>query len=119
MTNKVKILHNSRCSKSRKAVAALEENNIDFEIVNYLEGILSENDIKTLLKKLNKSAEDIVRKGEDLYKEKYKLKSFSEAEWISILQQNPKLIERPILYTDSTAVVGRPEENITKFIKSL
>ncbi|MEZ4930092.1 MAG: ArsC/Spx/MgsR family protein [Chitinophagales bacterium] len=114
-----KILHNNRCSKSRKAVAAIEENNIDFEIVNYLDGVLSENDIKLLLKKLGKSAEEIVRKGEDLYKENYKDKSISENEWIKILQQNPKLIERPILYTETTAVVGRPEENVTKFIKSL
>ncbi|MEZ4917121.1 MAG: ArsC/Spx/MgsR family protein [Chitinophagales bacterium] len=119
MTKKVKILHNNRCSKSRKAVVALEENNIDFEIVNYLDGVLNENDIKSLLKKLGKSAEEIVRKSEDLYKENYKNKSISENEWIKILQQNPKLIERPILYTETTAVVGRPEENVTNFIKSL
>lgn len=31
------IYHNARCSKSRAALAILEENNLDFEIIRYLE----------------------------------------------------------------------------------
>lgn len=111
------VLHNNRCTKSRNALAVLEEQGQAYEVINYLDGILSEKDIKDLLKKLNLKAEDIVRKTEAIYKEKYKGKNFSEAEWISILQKEPKLIERPILYNEKEAVVGRPTENVNEFLK--
>lgn len=111
------VLHNNRCTKSRNALAVLEEQGQAYEVINYLDGILSEKDIKDLLKKLNLQAEDIVRKTEAIYKEKYKGKNFSEAEWISILQKEPKLIERPILYNEKEAVVGRPTENVNEFLK--
>ena len=60
----MKILHNNRCSKSRCALEILEKSGVDFEIVKYLENPLSKDEIKDLLKKLNLSAEAIIRKGE-------------------------------------------------------
>ena len=33
-------------------------------------------------------------------------------EWIKILIQNPKLIERPIIVKKHKAIIGRPAENI-------
>lgn len=115
----IKILHNNRCSKSRNAVNLLTEKGIEFEIVNYLDNVLSENDIQELLNKLQLEPEDIIRKKEAIFKENFKGKSFTEAEWITILQQNPKLIERPILYNEKAAVVGRPIENVEEFLNNL
>ena len=117
--SKIKILHNNRCSKSRNAVNLLAEQGVDFEVVSYLDGVLSEADIKNLLAKLNLKADEVIRKGEAIFKENFKDKSFTEAEWITILQQNPKLIERPILYNDTIAVVGRPLENVEEFLNNL
>lgn len=117
--SKIKILHNNRCTKSRNAFNLLGEKNIEFETVSYLDGVLSEKDIQSLLNKLDLKAEEIVRKTEAIYKENYKGKTYTEAEWITILQQNPKLIERPILYNDSKAVVGRPLKNVEEFLNNL
>jgi arsenate reductase len=113
------VLHYNRCTKSRNALALLEEYGIPYETVNYLNGILSTTDIKELLVKLELSPQNIVRKTEAIYKENYKGQTFSDTAWIKILQENPELIERPIVYNESAAVVGRPIENIKEFIKTL
>ena len=115
----IKVLHNNRCTKSRNALSLLEEKGIQFEVVNYLDGVLSEADIKAILQKLKLKPEDIVRKTEALYKDNYKGKTFTDAQWIQILHKEPKLIERPIVYNQKSAVVGRPLENVEEFLKSL
>ena len=110
------IYHNIRCSKSREACSILQEKNIPFETIEYLKKPPSQKEIKELLKKLGMKAEEIVRKGEVLYKEKYKGKNISEAEWINILSENPILIERPILVKGDKAVIGRPPEKVLELI---
>lgn len=112
----VKIYHNVHCSKSREACSILQEKNIPFEAIDYLKTPPSQKEIKDLLKKLGMKAEEIVRKGEVLYKEKYKNKKFSEAEWIQILSENPILIERPIIVKGDKAVIGRPPEKALELI---
>ncbi len=42
----------------------------------------------------------------------YKNKSFTDAEIIDLMTENPKLIERPIVFTEDKAVIGRPPDNI-------
>lgn len=114
--NNLIVLHNRRCMKSRNALKVLEEQNIPYSIVLYLEGTLDMHDLKDLLAKLRLNPSDIVRKTEALYKEYYKGKEFSNEEWLEILVNNPRLIERPILFNDKDAVLGRPIENVISFI---
>ena len=114
----VKVLFNNACSKSRAILEHLDENNVQFEIIDFILNPLSEIELKTVLKKLGRSAEEIIRKGDQLFKEKFANKSFTEDEWISVLLQNPTLIERPILIKGPLAMVGRPIENVKYFIES-
>ena len=58
---------------------------------------MSENEIKSILEKLNIQAIELVRKNEKLWKEKYKNKTLTSKQIIKILHENPKLIERPIV----------------------
>ena len=50
---KVKIYHNSRCSKSRQTLEILENKNCDIEIVEYLKVPMSLRELKDILSKLN------------------------------------------------------------------
>ncbi|HEX7584654.1 MAG TPA: ArsC/Spx/MgsR family protein, partial [Prolixibacteraceae bacterium] len=59
---------------------------------------------------------DIIRTNEALYKEKYKDKEFTKDEWINILIENPKLMQRPLVIKGSHAVLARPAEEIQKLI---
>lgn len=113
----IEILHNSRCSKSRSAVAFLEEAKEDFEIRYYLENKLSEVELQKLLAKLKNVKPDfnfmeMVRTNETLWKEQYKGKTYTEKEILKIISENPVLLERPVIVKGDRAVIGRPTENI-------
>ena len=111
---KYTVYHNPRCSKSREAVAFLQEQNAEIEIVEYLKDSPTESEIKALLQKLNIPAIDLVRKGEQLFKDTYKDKTLSDTEWIKILAQNPILIERPVIVKGNKAIIARPTEKINE-----
>ena len=112
-----KIYHNTRCSKSRATVAILEQNDVDFEVVNYLVEPPSEIELKDILKHLGMSARELMRKGETKYKELgLSDKSLSEKELISAMLEFPILIERPIVRTEKGVAIGRPPENIIAII---
>ena len=113
---KIKIYHNPRCSKSRIGVGILEDAKIDFEIVKYLDNTPSEKELKEILTMLNMSPIELIRKGEKIWKEKYKNKNLSNSELIKAMIENPKLIERPIVIKGNKAVLGRPSENIENLI---
>ena len=112
----MKIYHNPRCSKSRQTLALIEEKRSDVEIVEYLNNIPSKNELKEILSLLNIPAEKLLRKGEAIFKEKYKGKNLSEDEWIDAMIEYPKLIERPIVIEGNKAVSGRPPENVLELL---
>lgn len=109
---KYTIYHNPRCRKSREALAILEQEGVEIEIIKYLEDIPSEKELEVILTKLNLKPQDILRKGETIFKEQFKNLNLNEHEWIKVMVENPKLIERPIIVKENKAVVGRPPENV-------
>lgn len=113
---KITIYHNTRCTKSREACSILDKKGIPFETVEYLKTPLNQTEIKALLQKLNIKAEELVRKSEPLYKEKFAAKKYTEAQWVKIFTEHPILIERPILVKGNKAIIGRPVERVVEFI---
>ncbi len=113
----VQILHNPRCSKSRQTLALLEEKGIEPEIIKYLETPPDEAALKVILAKLNISARDLLRKGEDDYKAlNLKDQSLTEAQLIQAMVTHPKLIERPIVINQDKAKIGRPPESVLDIV---
>jgi arsenate reductase len=113
----MKIYHNPQCKKSRAGLQYLKDKNIPFEIVEYLKNPLTEKLLEGLLAKLNKRPLEIIRTQEEYYRKNLKGKDFKDHEWIRILVQNPKLIQRPIVEKDYKAVIGDPPENIDVLLK--
>ena len=112
----ITIYHNTRCSKSREALKILGNSGKDFHIREYLKNPLDEEELRILLNKLGMTPIQIVRKNENLWKETYKGKDLSDDEIIRILANNPRLIERPIIESGNSAVIGRPSSQIEKLI---
>jgi len=115
--SKVKIYHNPRCSKSRNAVALLEEQGIEAEVVKYLDTPPSRQELIEILDMLGLSAKGLMRSKETLYKELGVNEINDEDMLISLMVANPKLIERPIVVKDGKAAIGRPIENIVALLK--
>lgn len=115
--NKIQIWHNPRCSKSRNAVALLEEQGIEAEIVKYLDVHPSKEELVDMLKMLDIPARELMRTKEAIYKELNLKDENDEKKLIEAMVANPKLIERPIVIKDGKAVIGRPIENIVELIK--
>ena len=111
----MEILHNPRCSKSRATLSIILENNIQPTIRLYLDDPLSIEEIRNLLIKLDTTADQIVRKNEDVYK-KLNLKNSDQDLLIEKISKNPILLERPIVVKGEEAIIGRPPENVMKLL---
>lgn len=111
------LYHNPRCSKSRGALELLESRGLQPTVVRYLETPPNADELRTLLGKLGISARELLRKGEDEYRELGLADaSISEAQLIEAMVNHPRLIERPILVAGDRAVVGRPPEKILELL---
>jgi arsenate reductase len=108
----VTIYHNPRCSKSRDTLALIEGKGIEPQVIEYLKTPPTKEELRGLLKKLGMKPGQLVRKGEDVYKQKFAGKVLSDEQWLDALAKNPILIERPIVVKGSQAVLGRPPENV-------
>ena len=117
MTDKAIIWHNPRCSKSRGALQLLQEKGIEVEERRYLENPPTVEELDQALHLLGLEPEQIVRKGETLYRELgLKDRSLSRDEWLQVLSEHPRLIERPIVFYRGRAVVARPPERVLEIL---
>ena len=117
MNKEVIIYHNPKCSKSRKALDIIKIKNFEPTIILYLVNKLSKAEVKKLLSKLGLSIRDILRTGEDEYKNNnLKNENLTNDKLIEFLIKFPKLLQRPIVVKDNKAVVGRPPENILNLL---
>jgi len=112
----MKIYHNPRCRKSRETLALIQDNGVEPEIILYLEDTPDATAIKKILGYLKIDAEQLLRKGEAIYKSDFKGKKLTEAQWIKAMVKHPKLIERPIVVKGKKAVLGRPPENVLELL---
>lgn len=111
------IYHNPRCSKSRQTLSLIQEQGIEPEIVLYLETPPSAETIAKLLKKLGIPARQLLRRGEQEYKDHNLADtSLSEQQLIEAMASHPKLIERPIVVNGQRAVLGRPPESVLEIL---
>ena len=113
----VRIYHNPRCSKSRQTLKLIHDAGIDPEIIHYLDSPPSTCELEQILQKLRIEPQELMRKGEAVYKE-FGLASrdLTRQEAIQLLHEHPKLIERPIVVRGDRAVLGRPPENVLELL---
>lgn len=111
--SRVCIYHNPRCSKSRQALALLEQQGEELEVIHYIDTPPDSATLSALLQQLGLGARDLMRKVEDTYKElKLDNPDLSEAELVQAMVDYPRLIERPIVIRDGKAIIARPPEKV-------
>jgi arsenate reductase len=107
-----KVYHNTRCKKSRAGLQYLQDKGLEVEIIEYLKNPLSIVELSDIFAKLDRKPSEMIRKQEAIFKADFKGKNFTEDEWIRIIAENPKLLNRPIIVRGNKAVWGDPVENI-------
>ena len=115
----IAIYHNPKCSKSRQALAVLNESSYAVEIIRYLEIGLSQHDIKAICKSLDMKPTEVVRTKESIYQSIAKtFEHASDEERYRIIAENPILLERPIVMLHNKAVIGRPPDKVEQLLNA-
>lgn len=112
----LKIYHNPKCKKSREGLKYLQDKGIYPEIINYIKDGITEKELSDIIMKLNLSPVNIIRTQEEQYRKELKGKKFTDIEWIKILVENPKLIERPIVVARHKAVIAQPPDKADELL---
>ena len=112
----MKIYHNPRCSKSREALFLIQEKGENPKIIEYLKECISIEDLGLLLRMLKIKPIELIRKGEQIWKEKYNGKKLTDDEIIMAMSENPKLIERPIVVKNGKAIIGRSPDKVLNLL---
>lgn len=115
--NGLTIYHNPQCTKSRATLALLQGRGLEPRVVEYLKAPPTAHELEAIVGQLGIKPEQLVRKGEAIYRAQYAGKTLSDREWIEAMIRDPILIERPIVVRGTRAVIGRPPENVLPLIE--
>jgi len=108
----ITIWHNPRCSKSRQTLALLQNRGLEVTERRYLEEVPTEADLRNALTLLGLPAIEIMRTKDPEFRAKGLSKTSDEASLITAMAATPKLIERPIVFANGKAALGRPPESV-------
>ena len=112
MRDQPTIWHNPRCSKSRQTLELLHQQGYQPVEVDYLENPPTRQQIVDVLGMLNISARQLMRKGQDIYKELDLANENGESKLVDAMVLHPVLIERPVVIFETKAALGRPPESV-------
>jgi arsenate reductase len=108
----ITLWHNPRCSKSRAALALLQEAGAPLTLRRYLEDAPDLAEIKRVHAVLGGAVIDMMRPSEARFKELGLGRETDPDTLLAAMADNPILIERPIAMTATRAVIGRPPEQM-------
>ena len=107
------ILHNARCSKSRVALAFLEDAGAEVTVIDYLKSPPSREELARMYAKGGMTPRDGLRMVEDAAKP---LKDADDDAILDAMVANPILIERPLVETEKGVLIGRPPERVRELL---
>ena len=108
--------HNPRCSKSRQALALLEERGAQVVVRRYLDNPPGADELRGLQAVLGVKAVEMMRTKEAAFKDMGLSEDDPDEALLAAMAQEPKLIERPVLISGTRAVIGRPPERVLEML---
>lgn len=106
----ITIWHNPRCSKSRQTLALLDGHDVTVRL--YLEDAPSVAELREAQKALGLPAIQMMRTKEAEFKELGLSKDDPEDKLLKAMSTHPRLIERPVVFANGKAALGRPPEAV-------
>ncbi|MBH55082.1 MAG: arsenate reductase (glutaredoxin) [Opitutaceae bacterium] len=109
-----KLYYNPRCSKCRAAKKILQDHGVEAEVIEYLKAAPSVATLDVLCTTLGIEPQQLIRNKEPRFQELgLSLNDpLSRDEWLTIISENPILLERPIYVSGKNAVIGRPPKKV-------
>ncbi len=110
---KATIFHNPRCSKSRKTLELLQQQDLDITTIDYLNSPPDSETLADVLERLNCNPRDIIRNNESEYTQAgLDDPTLSDKSLIEAIISYPRLLQRPIVLIGEGAAIGRPPEAV-------
>ena len=114
---KVKIWHNPRCTKSREGLEYLRAKHIDVEIIDYMKRGINAAELANAIAKSSQPLEEFIRTNERDFKLLgLEIEALTPESFAEIAAKHPRLLQRPIVVSDTKAVIGRPIERIQEVL---
>ena len=114
---KVIIYQKPTCSTCRKTVKLVTASRAEFATIDYYKEPFTKALLKRLLKKAGRSAKEILRTKEDIYKRlQLAKKKLTDDQLLDLLVKHPDLIQRPLVERGDRVVLARPAETVKKLL---
>ena len=110
----VKVYCYSRCTTCKKALKWLDDNKIEYKLIDIKEDHPDEKTLRQLHKKSGLPLKKFFNTSGQLYREmelSKKLKDMSEDEMFKLLSSDGMLVKRPLLITGNKVLTGFKEED--------
>ena len=108
----ITLWHNPRCSKSRAALALLEERGADVTLRRYLEDVPTEAELRAAHALLGGPVIAMMRPQEAAFRDMGLSRDDSDDALFAAMATEPRLIARPLALTATRAALGRPSEAV-------
>ncbi len=116
--DRITVYQKPTCNTCRQVHAVLKDAGVDFDAVDYYVQPLTKAKLTELVGKLGVPARILFRRNEDLFMQlKLGERDVPDAEAIDLMVKHPDLMQRPIVERGQTAILARPAEKITAFLK--
>jgi arsenate reductase (glutaredoxin) len=111
---KATIWHNPRCSKSREALAILNDTpGVEVEVVDYLKHAPTRQKLAALYARAGMTPREGLRTGEEAAKA---LRGADDDTILDAMVVDPILIERALVETEKGVRLGRPPERVREIL---
>ncbi|MDX1464930.1 MAG: arsenate reductase (glutaredoxin) [Halomonas sp.] len=107
----ITLYHNPRCSKSREALALLEDAGAEVRVRRYLDAPLKAAELEALIQRLDGSVASLVRRNETEWKQRG-ADAEDPRQVVDAIVAHPRILQRPIADDGHRAIIGRPPEAI-------
>jgi arsenate reductase len=114
----ITIFYNAKCSKSRQALALIEEQGEPFTVIEYLKTPPDRSTLEAILARLPGPPIELVRTDDPSFRElgldEESLTTVAGV--IDVLVSHPELMQRPVVLRGDTAVIARPPELVANVL---
>jgi arsenate reductase len=111
------VFHNPKCSKSRGALAILEEQGVVTDVVEYLKAPPDRATLERIVDAIDDPPSALVRDDKRFSDLGLAAADYVEKEAVvDLLLEHPELMERPVVFVGTRAVIARPSEKVLELL---